>query len=132
MSLGADTTVVNGQRFIAPTRDQWFPMGYGPQTTGVPQVSPSMPPFLGGSPTNNSMIEGVGGYGTAGNNAVSTQIANAHPWNLKASPVIWAIVGLLLSIFLLRHVHWRDTMLEGAEEGARLGPVRENASEEVG
>lgn len=131
MSLGADTVVVNGNRFATPTWDSYNPTNYGPQTTGVPQVSPSMPPYLGGSPVNNSMLEGVGGYGTAGNNNLMTQVANANPWNLRVSPVVWAIVGLLLSIFLLRHVHWRETILESAREEARFGPVSEGAHEEV-
>lgn len=129
--LGADTAVVNGQRFITPTRPQWYPTGYGPQTTGVPQVSPSMPPFLGGSPANNSLVEGVGGYGTAGNNSFMAAQAGQNPWSPRLSPVWWAIGGLLVSIFLLRHVHWRDTILEGAEASGRLGPVEGRAEERV-
>lgn len=131
MSLGADTVVVNGQRFTTPTWDSYAPTGYGPSTTGVPQVSPSMPPYLGGSPTNNSMLEQVGGYGTAGNNALAASVAQANPWSPRHSPVIFAVVGLLLAIFLLRHVHWRDTILEGAREEGELGPLREGAHEEV-
>ena len=115
MSLDATTTVVNGNRFAVPDHNQWFPVGYGPSTTGVPQVSPTMPPFLGGSPTNNSMIEQVGGYGTAGNNAMATSVANSNPWNPKLSPVLPAIVGLLVALVLLRHIHWRETMSESTK-----------------
>jgi hypothetical protein len=131
VSLNSETVVVNGQRFTTPTWAAYSPSGYGPSTTGVPQVSPSMPPFLGGSPTNNAMVESVGGYGTAGNNALATSVAASNPWNLRVSPVLWAVFGLLLAIFLLRHVHWRDTILEGAEEHAVFGPASERASEEV-
>lgn len=131
MSLGADTVVVNGQRFATPTWDSYAPVGYGPSTTGVPQVSPSMPPYLGGSPTNNSMLEQVGGYGTAGNNALTATIANQNPWSFRHSPVLFALIGLFLALFLLRHVHWRDTILEGAREEGELGGLREGAHEEV-
>lgn len=131
MSLGADTVVINGQRFTTPTWDSYAPTGYGPSTTGVPQVSPSMPPYLGGSPTNNSMLEQVGGYGTAGNNALMASVAAANPWSPRHSPVLFAVIGLLLALFLLRHVHWRDTILEGAREEGELGPLHEGAHEEV-
>lgn len=131
MSLGADTVVVNGQRFATPTWAAYAPVGYGPQTTGVPQVSPSMPPYLGGSPTNNSLIENVGGYGTAGNNALAATMANQNPWSFKHSPVLFAVIGLLVALFLLRHIHWRDTILEGAEEHGEVGGLREGAHEEV-
>lgn len=131
MSLDHTTTVVNGNRFSVPAWSQWMPQGYGPQTTGVPQVTPSMPPYLGGSPTNNSMLESVGGYGTAGNNAMAAQIAASSPWSPKNSPVLAAIVGLLLAIFLLKKVHWRDTILEEAGAHASAGPAHAEASESV-
>lgn len=127
MSLDPTTTVVNGQRFTAPTRNQYMPTGYGPSTTGVPQVSPSMPPFLGGSPTNNSMMEQVGGYGTAGNNALMAATAAANPWSPRLSPVLPAIIGLLLAIVLLKKIHWRETI----EGGGQLGPVSAKAEEKV-
>ena len=129
--LGASTSVVNGERFLTPTRPQYYPTGYGPQTTGVPQVSPSMPPFLGGSPTNNSMVEGVNGFGTAGNNSYVAAQAAEHPHSLRLSPVWWAVGLLLLSIYLLRHVHWRDTMEAGGEGGVHLGPISVGGGAEV-
>ncbi len=130
MSLDHTTTVVNGNRFAVPAMSQWFPTGYGPQTTGVPQVSPTMPPFLGGSPVNNSMISEVGGYGTADNNALMTQVAANNPWSLRHSPVIWAVLGLLVSLWLLRAIHWRETIEEGKASG-RLGPLSAEAGEKV-
>ena len=47
MALGSQTQVVDGQRNIFPTSAQFYPTQYGPQTTGVPQVSPTMPPYIG-------------------------------------------------------------------------------------
>lgn len=134
MSLGSNTQVVDGQRNIFPTGQQYTPMSYGQQTTGVPNVSPSMPPFMGstnGPGSSMGLSEGVGGYGTAGNNATVTAIAAEHPHNLKVSPVWWAVIFLIVGILLLRGVHWRKTTLEGASADATFGGSRAAASERV-
>lgn len=136
MSLGSQTQVVDGQRNVFPTAFQWAPQSWGPQTTGVPNVSPTMPPFISAANTAGGQgaafgLEGVGGYGTAGNNATVTAVANANPFNLKVSPVVWAIAFLLVGLFLLKGVHWRETTLEGLEERAHVGPAHEEASEAV-
>lgn len=133
MSLGSQSAVVDGQRFALPTSAQWNPMRYGPQTTGVPQVSPTMPPFLGasnGQGASMGVSENVGGYGTAGNNALVTAIASEHPHNWRVSPVWWAVSALIIGTLLLRGVHWRKTVLEG-EEGARVGRASEEARAEA-
>lgn len=87
MALGQDTAVVDGQRNTFPTSDSYTPASYGPQTTGVPNVSPSMPPFMGTGQTNGGgptgALEGVGGYGTAANNTQVTAIAAGNPHNFK-------------------------------------------------
>lgn len=133
MSLGSNTQVIDGQRNTFPSSYAFQPTQYGPQTTGVPQVSPTMPPFLGaasgaGSSTGAGM-EGVAGYGTAGNNALVTQIANGHPFNLKVSPTLWAVLVLIVGLVALQAVHWRKTTLEGVSESGHVGEAREAASE---
>lgn len=124
MALGSDTAVVNGQRFTFPTTASYNPMAWGPQTTGVPNVTPTQPPFLGGVPsgTLGGTYGTVGGYGTAQNNTLNASIANAHPFNLRVSPVLWAVVGLVVALLLLKAIHWRDTIVE---EHAVLGPLEE-------
>lgn len=134
MSLGSQTFINDGQRFTGPTSWAYQPTQYGPQTTGVPNVSPSMPPFVGaanggGSSMGMGGYSDVDGYGTADNNAQVTAIANANPHNLKVSPVWWAVGSLLGGLFLLQVVHWRKTTLEGASESAHVGGARESASE---
>lgn len=135
MPLGPGTQVVDGQRNTFPTSYAYRPTQYGPQTTGVPNVSPSMPPFLGGSSGGGSgpggMMSAVGGYGTADNNTLVAQVANAHPFNLKVSPVLWAVGLLILSILLINGIHWRRVTLEGAEEHGHVGGVSEEAREEA-
>lgn len=131
MALGPETVAVNGERTNVPQAAAYFPHPYGPQTQGVPNVTPSYPPYLGGAPLNLAPgAESVGGYGTAGNNAQVTALANAHPWNLKVSPVWWAIIGLVVSLVALKAIHWRDTILEG-EEALDFGPVGERAEAEA-
>jgi hypothetical protein len=129
MALGSQTSVVNGQRVDTPTSWQFNPSSYGVQTTGVPQVSPTMPPYMGGGGGVAAMggAEGVGGYGTAGNNQQTTAIAAAHPWNAKVSPVVWAVGALIGGLVLLDAIHWRKTILEGSESGT-VGAAREEAS----
>lgn len=133
MSLGPATQVVDGQRNTFPTSYAFRPSQYGPQTTGVPNVSPTVPPFLGANATTGGMSPGtptnVGGYGTADNNAAVTAVANQHPHNLKVSPVWWAVGGLLGGLVLLKAVSWRETTLEGAD--VSVGPARGRESVEV-
>lgn len=136
MALGPTTQVVDGQRNTFPVGYQWYPTGYGPQTTGVPNVSPTMPPFIGASNTAGGVgaaagMEGVGGYGTAANNTTVAGIAgaNAHHW--AVSPVWWAIGALIAGLLLLKWINWRETTLEGLEEHGHVGPLTERAEEEV-
>lgn len=129
--FGPQTGLVDGQRNVFPSHYQYAPQSYGPQTTGVPNVSPTMPPFIGAANSAGSSLgagmEGVGGYGTSGNNALVTQIAADNPHNLKVSPVWWAVAALLVGLVLLKGVHWRS-LEEGGEHVTLLG-VKENASE---
>lgn len=133
--FGADTYAANGVRFTGPTSDMFHPAAYGQQTTGVPQVSPTMPPFLGGAggavtaqgtapstltPTGTAGAgltggENVDGFGTAGNNAVATQVAADNPLHLKVSPLWWTVGALIIGLILLRLVHWR---VEGGASAA--------------
>lgn len=135
MSLGPNTQVVDGQRNTFPSWAAWSPQGYGPQTTGVPQVSPTMPPFIGASNTagfsGTGAMEGVGGYGTAGNNNLAALVANQNPHNWKVSPVWWAVILLVAGLLLLKAVNWRETTLEGFEEHGNVGSARERAEESV-
>lgn len=129
MSVGSDTGVVNGTRFTFPTWAAYAPTGYGQQTVGVPNVSPTMPPFMGqsGAAAPAGTISGVGGYGTADNNTLTTTIAGQNPHNWKVSPVWWAVVLLIVGLALLKGVHWRDTIDGGIAEHGRAGPAEERA-----
>lgn len=133
MSLGSDTQVINGQRTLTPTNLQYNPLSYGVQTTGVPNVSPSMPPYMGGgsAAASTGAAQGVGGYGTAGNNQQTTMIAAANPHNLKVSPVWWAVGALVVGLTLLNFISWRHTAIESFDEKGTVGSAKESASEEA-
>ena|SRR5690348_18495204 len=110
--LGPGNAVIDGQRFALPTRYAYNPQGYGPQTTGVPNVSPTIPPTFASMAATNAgggYYATPGAYGTADSNAALTQAATAEPFSLKHSPVLWAVILLLVSIFLLGKIHWSPT-----------------------
>lgn len=131
MSLGSQTEVVNGQRYTMPVRGQYNPASYGVQTTGVPQASPVMPPFMNGAGggSNTAVYEGVNGHGTAGNNNLVTSIAAEHPFSLSVSPVWWWVLALLVGLWLLNAVHWRRTIDESSSGAVDALGARASASE---
>lgn len=135
MAIGSDTIALNGIRTTTPTYASYNPLSFGPQTSGVPNVSPQLPPFLGGSaagaPGTGTGGENVNGYGTAGGNYLATSIAGSNPHHFAVAPTWWVVIFLLVGLLLLKGVHWRDTTLEGFEAGGRVGPARAEASEEA-
>lgn len=124
-ALGQGTVVVDGQRNTAPPMSAFVPQSFGQQTTGVPNVSPIVPPYAsavsGGGAAQG--FASVNGYGTAANNGLVTSIAAAHPYNLKVSPVLWAVAFLIGGVTLLQLVSWRETV----EEHASIGKAHESA-----
>lgn len=124
--LGPDTVAVNDQLLAFPSHYAYNPQGFGPQTRGVPNITPSYPPFFGAATGTAPGAESVGGYGTAGGNGMAASIANAHPWNPRVSATPWVVGGLIASLLLLKAVHWRETILEG-REGLDVGPAHESA-----
>ena len=108
--FGPDTAVIDGQRFALPPRSIYNPQGYGPQTTGVPNASPTLPPAMAALDSASGGVGGVyetvGGYGTATSNTALTAQAAAAPMSLKHSPVLWAVGLLLVSVLLLGKIHW--------------------------
>lgn len=132
--LGANTAVVDGQRVTLPPPAAWAPVTFGVQTSGVPVVSPTVPPVIGGTSAGVANSSGghaynsVGEYGTADNNAVQAQQAAAHPFSPRASAVPWALVFLVGGLALLQFVNWHETL----DESGSVGKVHERASESAG
>jgi hypothetical protein len=129
--LGANTAVVDGQRVTLPPLAAFQPQSFGLQTSGVPNVSPTVPPIMGtglvggsGGSAGGIGYNSVGGYGTADNNAAATAAAAANPFSLRSSPVLWAVAALLGGLLLLQAVNWHETI------DAELGHTK--ASESAG
>lgn len=135
MPYGPQTQTVDGQRNVFPSRNQYAPMTYGVQSTGVPQVSPTMPPFVGTGAAGGAGAalgmgaEGVDGYGTAGNNQAATRLAADNPMSLHLSPLWWAIICLVGGLFILHKTAWRRVI--EAEGGARVGNAEARAEAEA-
>ena len=135
MPVGPNTLVVDGQRFSVPTQNAYNPVGYGQLVNLTPISQLNQPPMVGvGSGNSGAGAMGadvVGGYGTAGNNALAAIKAHGNPWSLRESPVIWAVFLLLLGIAGLTAIHWRKTTLAGVGENAHVEGANEKAEASV-
>lgn len=125
MGLATGTAVVNGQRITAPTGDAYNPVGFGQLVQMQPVQNINVPPMVGGGTGGmGGAVTGqdvVGGYGTSSLNSAAVLDANQNPWSLRASPVLWALGGLVLSLVLLKAVHWRKTTLGGIHASESAG-----------
>lgn len=129
--LNRETVALNGFRTTTPVADGYNPIGFGPQTVAIPAPPPTIPPMFGasgGATGSNQVPEHVGGYGTAGNNNMVAGAASANPWSFKLSPLPWAVIGLVVSLFLIAKIHWRRTVLEGKENLDVAGAREEGAA----
>lgn len=128
--LGQGTAVVDGQRTTLPPSAAFLPPAYGVQTSGVPNVTPIIPPMYGGSASigTGTTASSVNGMGTADNNGAATQIAANNPHNWKVSPVWWAIGALVGGVLALQFVSFRETV----DEHGHAGPLHEDAHESAG
>lgn len=126
-NLGADTVVVAGSRFSVPTKAAYNPYGFGQTVQPQPIQNVNFPPMVsGGGGSGANFGEDVGGYGTAGQNVAATQIANRQPFDIRNSPLWWAVIAAVIGLTGLILVHWRKTTLEGAES-VKVGEAHEGA-----
>jgi hypothetical protein len=110
VALGPSSAVIDGQRFALPTRYAYQPSSWGPQTSTVPNASPTIPPsFAAMGAAQGPVVSTPGAYGTADSNSALAATAAANPFSLKLSPTLWAVILLLGSIFLLGKIHWSPT-----------------------
>lgn len=88
------TLFVNNQIVPAPMTSAYFPSGQQyPYYTGSGQGPATIPLSYMGS----------------GGSATSAQASNAAamPFSFTQSPVIWAIIFLVVGVAGLRYIHWR-------------------------
>lgn len=97
---------INDQLVPVKTWDAFSPRGYGPMMVAAPSISPTLPPFLG----NATGTPGAAGSAVMGGDQANVNAAAqaaAQPFNLRLSPVVWALGFLLVGLVGLRVVHWR-------------------------
>jgi hypothetical protein len=106
MPTGYTSQAVNGQLVTVAPAAAYDPIIFGAVYTGsawprqgvynVPPVTPSPEMQAAGTSTSGS---GYPPTPTAGS-------ASGNPYHLTKSPVIWVIVFLAFSLFMLTKVHW--------------------------
>src|ERR1700679_30753 len=97
------SAIVNGQLVSqAPIVSQYV-TGYAPYSAASPSGPLTIPPTMGTWGNNAGPVSA-----TADSNAQATLNAKSDPFNPKKSPVIPAIVGLGLALFILHAVHFRE------------------------
>jgi hypothetical protein len=96
MSLGPDTSIINGQRVALFQNDAFAPTSFFPVApVGVAQTYPMGAPVVGG------------GQSSTGSDSMQVHQATNAPFSFTHSPLPWAITFLVIGLVGLRIVHWR-------------------------
>lgn len=95
MASNVGTLYTNNQIVPAPMTSAYYPDG-------------SQYPYYKGSGQGPATVP-LNYMGGAGGNATNGEAANAAamPFSIIHSPVIWAIIFLLVGVAGLRYIHWR-------------------------
>ena len=104
--------VVNGQLIGAIPGPSQFVGGFAPYSAVGPSGPLTIPPTIGTSGMTAGTLTG-----TADSNAQAVQNAMSDPFNPRKSPVVPALVFLVIALVALHMVHFRETVNEssGAE-----------------
>lgn len=95
--------VINGQLVPVFTMRGMFPsQAAAPYWYG----NGSKPATLAGFSTSGSMSRSINATTGIGGGP-SGDAAGDNPWDLQASPTVWAIAFLVIGFLGLRHIHWR-------------------------
>lgn len=108
--IGPGSAVADGQRFAVWTSSAFRPQAFGPTVTAAPAAVATVPPVVGAGymgPAGSAGATTIGGYGTADNNTYVASVAASQPFSFKSSPLPFALIGLVVSLVLLRAIFWR-------------------------
>lgn len=97
------TAVVNGQLVAQAAGVSQYVNGFAPYSAVSPAYPLTIPPTMGSFGATGGTITG-----TADSNAQAAANAKNDPFNPKVSPVIPAILGLGVALFILHAVHFRE------------------------
>jgi hypothetical protein len=98
------SVVVNGQLVGAVPGVSQYVLGFAPYSAVAPAGPLTIPPTVG-------MMTPAGGgtlTGTADSNSQAVANAKADPFNPRTSPVVPAIVGLVVAMWALHAIHFRE------------------------
>ena len=91
----AQTVDIGGSRFPIWGASAFNPMGMTASTTATTYATPSVPAVYGSQPSQYT-------------GASSSMLASMDPWSTSASSLPLVIVGLVVSVFLIWHLYYRD------------------------
>lgn len=111
MSLGATSSVVNGQLVHIAPKQGFAPLTFGQTYTGprfdsrgaVYNVPPVMPSPTINAGTDAGNITGVQPTPTAGG---LTKNGNANYFHLTKSPLLWAVGFLAIGLLMMQKIHY--------------------------
>jgi len=106
------TVIVNGQRVSQASGVSQYVTGFAPYSAVGPAGPLTIPPTVGTMATLGGTLTG-----TADSNAQAVANAKADPFNPKTSPVIPAIVALVVSLWALHSIHFREAGKVSESEG---------------
>lgn len=108
------TVVVNGQLIGAIPGPSQYVTGFAPASALGPSGPLTIPPTIGGGTTAGTLT------GTADSNAQAVQNAKADPFNPKVSPVLPALLMLVIALVALHLVHFRETASESSAAASHV------------
>lgn len=97
MALGPQTVVVNGQQFAVPSQTAYFPFNIGTTRPSANVVS---------APYNVPPSVAPPGVAPAVSAPSGVAAKPANPWSFTSSPVIMAIIFLIIGLGGLHLIHW--------------------------
>jgi hypothetical protein len=114
MTIGYGSVGVNDQLVPIPTLAAFHPLAFGPTYTG-PAFWPrqgvyNVPPIMPSASMQASMPASAYG-GTVGENgtydAPTALGPQGSPWSLKHSPLLWALLFLVVGLAGLHFIHFK-------------------------
>ena len=100
------TDVINGQLVPVSPNYAINPAAFGPAPISFDMyaATPTVPPYAGTPGPGMAPSARQGGADVA--NVSAAAAAEANPFNLQLSPLVWSLIFLVVGLAGLRLVHW--------------------------